>query len=352
MARPAGKIDFLDFAKGYAIFTIVCYHTLQRVEMAPMLQKAIIFGGSGVHLFFLLSGFGLGLSSSSRGVWAFYRRRATKVWLPYVLALSISWALAASIGLFADGWKEWLAGVALYQMFYEPFIHSFGGHFWFISAIIQFYLVYPLLIWIKGQFSNAWNYFFLCLAISVAWWLVVFQLGTGSMRTWNSFFLQFLWEFALGQVWAGQYQALQNGKTEKNVLKPDFWNYTWWKYLPAGLLFTGLMIAMILKMGDAGKIFNDIPALIGYSAICIFLYHVGLRFVQPLKQLFRWIGGFSYSLYLVHIMVLEGYLLVLGKMGMAQNLPVLLLYLPLALLGGWAFEPLSRAWIRLFETKH
>jgi peptidoglycan/LPS O-acetylase OafA/YrhL len=350
MARSSGKIDFLDFAKGYAIFTIVCYHTLQRVPLAPILQKAIIFGGSGVHLFFLLSGFGLGLSTWGGDTLKFYQWRASKVWLPYVLALSLSWILALTLHLFSDGWDAWLAGVALYQMFYEPYIHSFGGHYWFISAIIQFYLAFPLLVWLKGRFSNPWNYFWICLIISMVWWLVVYFMGTGEMRSWNSFFLQFLWEFALGQVLAGAYKA-GTGADKPYVLRADFWNYKWGYYLPTGVLFTGIMIAMILKMGAAGKIFNDIPALIGYTAICIFIYHLGERYIPVLKRLFLWIGGFSYSLYLVHIMVLELYLMGLRSVGVGISLPVLLAYLPLAVLGGWAFEPLSRRWVGLFETK-
>ncbi|MEI6412538.1 MAG: acyltransferase [Bacteroidota bacterium] len=340
------KIEFLDFAKGYAIFTIVCYHALQRLDLSPLLQKAIIFGGSGVHLFFLLSGFGLGLSSTVGSAGAFYRRRAVKVWLPYVLALSLSLVAAYTVHLFQDGWDAWLAGVGLYQMFFERYIHSFGGHFWFISAIMQFYLVFPLLLWLKNRFTQPWIYFWICLGISIGWWLVVFVLDKGGMRTWNSFFLQFLWEFALGQVLADLYKKQTTAPPVSTPrIRPDFWNYPWGWYLPAGLVFTGIMILMILKMGDAGKVFNDIPALFGYSALCIFLFRVGDLFFSPLKRVFLWIGGFSYSLYLAHVLVLDGWLMLLESQGISVNAAVLAAYLPLALLGGYLFEKLSVWWV-------
>ena len=207
------KIEYIDFAKGYAIFTIVLYHALQRVALPGVLQKAIVFGGTGVHLFFLLSGFGLGLSKSPVSTTLFYKRRLTKVWLPYVLALTVSLLAASAFGLFPDGWQAWLAGVGLYQMFYEPWILSFGGHFWFISAIVQFYLAFPLLMPVKQKTGNNVRFVALALAVSVAWWLAVYFLGKGDLRTWNSFFLQFLWEFALGMALADAFQSAQKSPT-------------------------------------------------------------------------------------------------------------------------------------------
>lgn len=347
-------IEYVDFAKGYAIFTIVCYHALQKASLTPMLQKAIVFGGTGVHLFFLLSGFGLALSKNTGSPLAFYRRRLTKIWLPYVLALTISWLAAYWFDLFPDRWAAWLAGVALYQMFVEPYILSFGGHFWFISAILQLYLLFPVLLWLKKRLAH--NGWFLALAmfLSMAWWLVVFYLDKGQWRTWNSFFLQFLWEFALGMVLA---DSVAKDRQETN--HPAFTTYLpfYDRFSPdfrrlgllllVGLGFTGLMGAMIVAWGEVGKIFNDIPALIGYSALSICLYGLGLRVWPPLKQFFLWVGSFSYSLYLTHVLVLDLYLLCLKNTGHSKVTTLWLLpFLLLALLGGRLFEPLSQWWTK------
>ncbi len=124
----------------------------------------------------------------------------------------------------------------------------------------------------------------------------------------------------------------------------------WWLSLPAGLLFTGVMIGMVLKMGDAGKVFNDIPALAGYGSLC-FCVSMCRRFLPPVRRFFLWISGFSYSLYLVHVLVLEVYLHWLSREGIVANGRVLLPFLVLAILAGWAFEPFSRRWSGLFEPK-
>jgi len=128
----------------------------------------------------------------------------------------------------------------------------------------------------------------------------------------------------------------------------QFWNHAWWIYLPIALIFSGIMIFMILKMGDAGRIFNDVPALIGYTAFSIFFFQISDKFLPPLKRFFLWVGSFSYSLYLVHILVLEIYLRVLHLTGVPVNWLSLLPFLALALLAGRAFEPISRWWSGIF----
>lgn len=329
------RIEYIDFAKGYAIFTIVCYHALQQVALSPLWQKAIVFGGTGVHLFFLLSGFGLAWSAQLESTLVFYRRRMSKVWFPYVLALTLSWLAAFAFHVFPDGWDAWLAGVALYQMFSAQYIESFGGHFWFISAILQFYLVFPLLVRLHHKLpSRLFLLFAFCL--SVAWWLVVYFFGKSDLRNWNSFFLQFLWEFALGMALAVWMREKKEGRAERvqNLLEGR--SAFWWLSLPVGLLFTGVMIGMIVKMGEIGRVFNDIPALLGYTSLSVFVYQAGRRWLPSLNRFFIWISSFSYSLYLTHVLVLHLYMLALGVA--VLTVPTLLLYLGLALVAGKVFE--------------
>ncbi len=341
MSASAGKIAYVDFAKGYAIFTIVLYHAFQHVSLPPLFQQGIVFGGTGVHLFFLLSGFGLAWSRAVVTPGEFYRRRLTKVWLPYVLVLTISLLAAFWFDLFPDRWRAWLAGVGLYQMFSEPYIESFGGHFWFISTIVQFYLLFPFLKKWQQQMGDSRWFFLLALAVSVTWWVIVALLGKGEFRTWNSCCLQFLWEFALGMTIA---EGMRN--REFRIPNSEFRIRFWWALLPLGLFFTGVMVLMILKLGTVGRIFNDIPALLGYAALSGFLFYVGDLYWPALKRFFLWVSGFSFSLYLIHVLVLEAYLYLLP---FAPSVWQMVLYVPLALLVGSTFEPLSRWWVGIFS---
>ena len=108
------------------------------------------------------------------------------------------------------------------------------------------------------------------------------------------------------------------------------------------------MIQIVLKMGPVGKIFNDIPALLGFGLLSVFVFRFSERWLPPVERFFRWVGSFGYSLYLIHILVLEGWIRLGGIFHFEKNAAWLLAFLPLALLAGWAFEPVSQAWTRLF----
>lgn len=57
------RLQVVDFLRGFSIFTIVLMHMVQAYPLPRLLQKATSFGGAGVHVFILCSGFGLYLSS-------------------------------------------------------------------------------------------------------------------------------------------------------------------------------------------------------------------------------------------------------------------------------------------------
>lgn len=80
------RIEYIDFAKGFAILSIVIFHYCQPY-LSGAWAKAIMIGGTGVHLFFVLSGFGLGLSSQMSSILGFYKKRFSKILIPYYFAI-------------------------------------------------------------------------------------------------------------------------------------------------------------------------------------------------------------------------------------------------------------------------
>jgi len=72
------QIDYIDFAKGFAILSIVVFHYC-RPFAAGIWSKAIMFGGTGVHLFFVISGFCLALSSQQTKICNFFQKRFIKI---------------------------------------------------------------------------------------------------------------------------------------------------------------------------------------------------------------------------------------------------------------------------------
>lgn len=263
-------------------------HLIQAyITLAPgFLIKASSLGGSGVHVFVFCSGFGMCLSHLNRkksyGQLIFSRFK--KVYLPYIFIVLISF-LIPFMYLESDRITALLSHVFLFKMFFEKYEGSFGGQLWFVSTIIQFYLVFiPLFRW-KERIKNAKVFLGICLGISVAYWFLVVLLGKEDLRIWNSFFLQYLWEFALGMYIAGQLHQGKIYEIKRSIL--------------AIVTLVGLGIEAFFALnGGTLRIFNDIPALAGYGALLVLLYSFGF-----LNKIILFVSRFSYEWFLVHILV-------------------------------------------------
>lgn len=280
------KLDLVDFLRGFAIFTIALMHLIQSYDIPSVLHKATSFGGAGVHVFILCSGFGLYLSWLKKpvGYRDFLRRRFGKVWIPYIVAVLLwsIWLLIAG-GIFPL--REVLSHVLLYKMFSTELDISLCYPYWFISTIIQFYFVWPLVVKLYRMGGVI-----LALVVSLSWSTLVGVLGYEDMRPWGSFFLQYLWEFCLG-MWIAE--RIYKGKVFD--VQQCKW---WWLMLSAivGVTLTGIMV----WNGGFLKLYNDIPSLIAYMSTLLLIYKLGCGFIN---KFFIWASGFGYELYLVHSLV-------------------------------------------------
>lgn len=285
------RLDFIDFAKGFAILSIVVFHYSQPYT-SGFWSKAIMIGGAGVHLFFILSGFGLGLSSTKMELSVFYQKRFSRVLIPYYIAILLIFIVNEIYPIYGDTGLYGLGGhIFLYKMFDERIMGSYGYHFWFISTIVQFYVAFPLIIKIRKRLSSK-NFLLLSLLVSLLYWILISVLHMSHLRVCNSFFLQYLWEFNLGIVWAEKYLA--SGE--------QFWRKNSLILLGVAVAGIGLMALMVLKGGWLGRTFNDIPASIGYLGLVAFTYSIAAKMKISLS-VFSFVGKISYELYLLHMLV-------------------------------------------------
>ena len=281
MEKLKYKLDVLNYLKGFSIFTIVLMHLLQHYNIPGFVYKASSFGGAGVHVFILCSGFGLYLSHLKRPLnyVAFIKRRFMKIYVPYIIVIVASFFLLKE----ADAVRALLSHVFLYKMFIEVYENSFGIQFWFVSTIIQFYLFWPVIVWLhKRKFSVI-----ISLVISLVYATVICQIGLSEQRIWNSFFLQYLWEFSFGMFLAEKYFKKQTD------LIPSC------KILMCGANLGGGITGVSGLYGGILKNYNDIASLAGYLCFALLLYKVCFKYCG----VFQKIGSFSYELYLVHILV-------------------------------------------------
>ena len=315
------KLDVVNFLRGYSIFTIVIMHLVGMLGISGIWEKAAAFGGAGVHVFILCSGFGLYLSYLRKplGYIAFLKKRFTRIYMPMAVLCVATAVWMACMG------REWfmplLGNLLLFKMFVPELESSMGGQMWFVSTIIQFYLAWPLIV----KLFNIRGGVKLALIVSLLWSTTVGLLGYAEERVWNSFFLQYLWEFCLGMKMAEIYHD-----NPKALEGPR------WKYLltlcVAGVGLTGIM-------GFAGwpwKLYNDIPSLMGYMSLALIIYKVGIK---PLNRLLEWTNRFSYEWYLVHMLVFDIIFYYIG-----HNAPIAVVFVLCLLLSYSTAIAYSRIW--------
>lgn len=280
------EISEINYLKAFSIITIVLMHLIQNFsKYSPtFFVKMSSIGGTGVHVFFLLSGLGLYLSYLNKKInyVNFIKKRFNKIFIPYIIIVIISFFVPC-VEFEGNRFLALLSHVFLFKMFVPSLENSFGIHFWFISTIIQFYLLAIPIFILKQKTSNK-TFLSIGLMISISWWVLCFVFNFTD-RILTSCLMQYLWEFFLGIIVADVLY------TQKKIEIKNF-------YLII-IAFLGLSLQYGLAMiGDSLKIFNDIPGMFGYLFIALLIMKINV-----FRNLVELIGKKSYELYLVHILI-------------------------------------------------
>lgn len=150
-----GHISALDGLRAFAIIAVIFHHCgeyylLQNSPPASLLREIVENLGSGVDLFFALSGFlitGILLDSLGRPYFfgRFYWRRGLRIWPLYYTFL---------IAVFLVHRRVFSGiGVAPFALYYRNFLGPdwtsdvYIGQFWSLCVEEQFYLIWPLVIY-------------------------------------------------------------------------------------------------------------------------------------------------------------------------------------------------------------
>jgi peptidoglycan/LPS O-acetylase OafA/YrhL len=136
----------LDGLRAIAVLGVMACHTLYR---------PFVLGWMGVPLFFALSGFlitGILLRTKERPDYfaRFYKRRALRIFPIYYLFIVVS--LVVGLYLAMPTKDLWRAAIYI-QNHRTPGVPQeipgfFGGHTWSLAVEEQFYLIWPLLVWL------------------------------------------------------------------------------------------------------------------------------------------------------------------------------------------------------------
>lgn len=290
------QLDIVNFLRGFSITTIVIMHLLQGFDLSDLMMKATSFGGAGAHVFILCSGFGLYLSYLHKpsGYKEFLKRRFGRIYWPMAIICILTAFWMTFQG--KDVMMPLLGNLLLFKMFVPELENSMGCQMWFVSTIIQFYMAWPLiirLVRIRGGYCKA-------LIISLLWSSLIGIMGYADERVWNSFFLQYLWEFCLGMKLAEVYV---NRGADLSIPK--------YKYLLLACIVGMAATGVMGWMGFPWKLYNDIPSLFGYCSFALIIYKLGINW---LNSFWCYTNRLSYEWYLVHILVFQIVMFLLKSM--------------------------------------
>lgn len=272
----------------------------------------VVPGGFGVTIFFFISGFLITTllcreqdRYGSISFRAFYLRRLLRLTPPLVLALALG------IGLVWLGYlphvldpmtliSQFFFFFNYYTVYGTPYAIPGTGVLWSLSVEEHFYLIWPALfvLFAAGRLKTGWIWVFLAL---FPLWRAVRHYGFG-MSSETIYYLSdtrldsLLFGCALAlMIWRGQIPAL--------VERPAVRNGT------LLLALAGILVSFLWRSEDFRAVARY--SLQGLALTPIFFYALtrpDLAIFRPLNWgWMRWLGVWSYSIYLVHQMMIVAF---------------------------------------------
>jgi peptidoglycan/LPS O-acetylase OafA/YrhL len=264
----------------------------------------------------------------------FLRKRFIRIFIPYIIVVTLSALISLIIPIYENSWNIYFSHVFLYKMFDDHLIGTYGYQLWFISTIIQFYLVFALIVKLR-QWIPRNNFLLVGLLISYGWAVIFLLLHKEDSRNWNSFFLMFIWEFMLGMYCAEIY--LNKGF--------EFWKIRKRFLIIIAISGVAIYSGMAILGGRFGKSFNDVPALFGYTALAIFIYSLQIRWVN---RFILFTASLSFSIFLTHFLILILEREACQALGISYTWIMLIPFLSLCYLAAIPMEKLFRYATNIF----
>jgi peptidoglycan/LPS O-acetylase OafA/YrhL len=188
----------LDGIRGIAILAVLLFHFMVPENKDGLVNSIVSwvfsYGALGVDLFFVLSGFLItGILYDARTdehyFRNFYMRRLLRIFPLYYGVLVIIFLVLPLIpalrgselsGLTAYQAWAWLYAVNIYLAIHDGWVLSYIEHFWSLAVEEQFYLIWPLAVWLLAAKPRVFLTFsFLVAAASFIGRIVASAAGAG-----------------------------------------------------------------------------------------------------------------------------------------------------------------------------
>ncbi|MFC6018188.1 acyltransferase family protein [Plantactinospora solaniradicis] len=299
----AGRVVGLDGIRGLAALYVVVHHCWlltfpgYPANTGPGWLGWLVYGRLAVVAFIVLSGFSLAISPA-RDAWRlggtlrFARRRAWRILPPYWAALAVSLVIASVVPSLPLSAPPTLRSVVVYGLLMQDVVAAPApnGAFWSIAVEVGLYLVFPVLVLIRRRAGAVATLAAVTVPVVVIG-LLCRDLSTTARAT--GYTLELAPLFTAGVLAAGV------------VAAPERIRRLPWHRLAALAAVPVLLLVVVQGSVWTVRHYYWVDLAAG-PAIALFLAAVATRRPAGLVRLLdsrplRAIGGFSFSLYLIHL---------------------------------------------------
>jgi peptidoglycan/LPS O-acetylase OafA/YrhL len=273
-----------------------------------VLCSPLFYGGGGVQIFLLISGFLIHYSflkgnEPKLNIGTFFSRRFWRIYPPYLLALLVfilctnSYSNVFRFPMINYIWSH----LTMTHNLWDDHFFQINSSFWSLALECQLYLIYPLVLWLRGKFSIKTVLYISIIVYGLAVFIEFFYIK-------NSI----AWSLSLPKSWViwvlGAFLA-ERFKNQNPIFK---------KINNAILLLLIVLFILLMWSNISQYFFHFFVAVLGAILIEKYLYRP-VKSLNLFEKMLTTIGLCSYSMYLFHQPLLEPLYKMISVLGLSNK---------------------------------
>ena len=313
MIKQEKNLDLIQVLRGIASLLVVLLHTTMNAKEIfnkDFLGGFFTFGGAGVDIFFVLSGFIItytaakGLTQPGK-LLPFLRRRFVRIFPTYWIIITIFILLQLALPSFYRTHYNFTLSNICSTLFLLPGHPMVNGVSWTLSYELFFYVLFSLAFLLPGKrLAFALSMLYGSVIIALSLWGYNFEHGNRWIDLLTS---PMNVEFFMGVIIAVLVRRIPPGLSLPLIIT-------------GSLLFLAGGIAVDLNYGLLPNAFNRV-VIFGIPSFLIISGLVRFELGRKIKlhNILLSLGEASYSLYLLHLPVVAGCMRIMTKFNIQNN---------------------------------